>query len=46
MEDDDLMDSQLPNVNGGILMDDDDDEKITSEENLLNEHLACVKEEA
>ena len=27
-------------------MDDDDDEKITSEENLLNEHLACVKEEA
>ena len=25
---------------------DDDDDKIAAEENLLNEHLACVKEEA
>lgn len=26
--------------------DDDDEDKIAAEENLLNEHLACVKEEA
>jgi len=44
--DDDLMDNQLPNINGGGLMDDEDEEKIAAEENLLNEHLACVKEEA
>ena len=44
--DDDLMDNQLQNVNGGELMDDEDEEKIAAEENLLNEHLACVKEEA
>ena len=25
---------------------DDDEDKIAAEENLLNEHLACVKEEA
>lgn len=24
----------------------DDEDKIAAEENLLNEHLACVKEEA
>lgn len=32
--------------NGGGLLEDEDEEKIAAEENLLNEHLACVKEEA
>jgi hypothetical protein len=42
---DDLMD--IPsNNNNGAMMDDEDEEKIAAEENLLNEHLACVKEEA
>ena len=35
-----------PSSNGGNLLDDEDEEKIAAEENLLNEHLACVKEEA
>ncbi len=34
------------NINNGAMMDDEDEEKIAAEENLLNEHLACVKEEA
>jgi hypothetical protein len=33
--------------NGGVgFLEDEDEEKIAAEENLLNEHLACVKEEA
>ncbi len=35
-----------PSGNGVNLLDDEDEEKIAAEENLLNEHLACVKEEA
>ncbi len=40
-------DSQQENdmINQHELLEEDDD-KIAAEENLLNEHLACVKEEA
>ena len=38
-----MMDGQ---VNGDDDENDDDEDKIAAEENLLNEHLACVKEEA
>jgi len=52
MEDSDMnhildQDSQQENdmINQHELLEEDDD-KIAAEENLLNEHLACVKEEA
>lgn len=37
-DDDDMMDHEHE--------EEDDEDKIAAEENLLNEHLACVKEEA
>lgn len=38
---------QFMQPNGGVgFLEDEDEEKIAAEENLLNEHLACVKEEA
>ena len=40
------VEDQFMQPNGGGLLEDEDEEKIAAEENLLNEHLACVKEEA
>ncbi len=38
---------QAMHENNHLLTDEDlDDDKIAAEENLLNEHLSCVKEEA
>ena len=47
-EDDDMMDHEHNDDDQrvGEAADDEDEDKIAAEENLLNEHLACVKEEA
>ena len=41
-----MMDHEGGMMNRGGEDIEDDEDKIAAEENLLNEHLACVKEEA
>ena len=41
-----MSDETFQNIMDEEFAKDEDEEKIAAEENLLNEHLACVKEEA